>query len=356
MKVFLYCQILEIMTGGITVSTRHFESSPVSASFPRYFCIASNMNVTRKRPLILVPGQCACAALLLTIVCSILRGTQQKVQSFNHNQSSEPSAAIVYLAGGLDEDIFQLNQSLVKLDKHFISRHSYPVIILHDDFNSSTRTKLGSALTFQPVFRKVQLEMSHQDQQVFGLNLSTMHSTWISRGKWNYQNMCRFWFKSILLETSPISDYDVIVRFDTDSVLTKSVPSNFIAEFIDGGFYYGFNQVSQDCLPYSDGLGGLAQSFAANLSGAPVNALLWASVKSHTQCVPLFYNNFEMLSLRFFREHEGVRKWLDAVDRNGGIYRSRWGDAPLRYTTAALFVPLEKIKEFNPSKFPYAHY
>jgi mannosyltransferase len=168
--------------------------------------------------------------------------------------------------------------------------------------------------------------------------------------------MCRFWFKAILLQTSPVAKYDFIVRFDTDSVLTEPVPSDFIAEFIDGGFYYGFYQVLQDCPPYSDGLGGLAQSFAAKLSNAPVNALLWASVKAHTHCVPIFLNNFELLNVRFFRGNDEVRQWLDVVDQNGGIYRSRWGDAPLRYITAALFVPLEKLKEFNHSKVPYRHY
>ncbi|CAF1456887.1 unnamed protein product [Rotaria sordida] len=43
----------------------------------------------------------------------------------------------------------------------------------------------------------------------------------------------------------------------------------------------------------------------------------------------IIFTNFAIANVSLFRDHSLIRAWLHKVDRNGGIYRHRWGDAPI---------------------------
>jgi hypothetical protein len=51
---------------------------------------------------------------------------------------------------------------------------------------------------------------------------------------------------------------------------------------------------------------------------------------------PMYYNNFEVMSLAFARSR-GVQQLAHHLDRWGGHYRFRWGDAPIRWTQMQFF-------------------
>ena len=55
-----------------------------------------------------------------------------------------------------------------------------------------------------------------------------------------------------------------------------------------------------------------------------------------TAHAPMFYTNFEIMNVSWFRDaaRRGVRAGVDAT---GQIFGNRWGDAPLRWLTLALF-------------------
>ena len=55
-----------------------------------------------------------------------------------------------------------------------------------------------------------------------------------------------------------------------------------------------------------------------------------------------YYNNFELVSMTFFRRPE-VTHWTKYIMNSLGTYRHRWGDAPLRYITLALFATDDQV-------------
>jgi hypothetical protein len=67
---------------------------------------------------------------------------------------------------------------------------------------------------------------------------------------------------------------------------------------------------------------------------------------------PIFYNNFEIGKLSFWREPR-VREYLAAVDASQGTLRYRWGDAPIRSGAVSLFLPADQIHYF--SDLQYTH-
>lgn len=59
-----------------------------------------------------------------------------------------------------------------------------------------------------------------------------------------------------------------------------------------------------------------------------------------------FFSNFEVGDLSFFR---GVanEKYFDWLDRGGGFYYERFGDAPIHTLSVAMFVPKSEIWFFQ---------
>jgi len=59
-----------------------------------------------------------------------------------------------------------------------------------------------------------------------------------------------------------------------------------------------------------------------------------------------FWSNFEIASLDFWRSDAYI-KYFDYLDKEGGFYYERWGDAPVHSLAAALFLPVSKIHWFG---------
>jgi hypothetical protein len=67
-----------------------------------------------------------------------------------------------------------------------------------------------------------------------------------------------------------------------------------------------------------------------------------------------FDNNFELGSMEFFRRPD-VGNWTKAVLRSGGVFKYRWGDAPLRFLTMALFATDEEVLHRRDLHIEYCH-
>lgn len=59
-----------------------------------------------------------------------------------------------------------------------------------------------------------------------------------------------------------------------------------------------------------------------------------------------FWSNFEVASLKFWRS-QAYRDYFEYLDKTGGFFYERWGDAPIHSIAAALFLPRDKIHYFE---------
>jgi mannosyltransferase len=65
-----------------------------------------------------------------------------------------------------------------------------------------------------------------------------------------------------------------------------------------------------------------------------------------------FWSNFEIADMEFFRS-AAYRKIFEYLDRDGGFYYERWGDAPVHSLAAAMLLKPEEMHHF--SDFGYVH-
>jgi hypothetical protein len=80
----------------------------------------------------------------------------------------------------------------------------------------------------------------------------------------------------------------------------------------------------------------LTAAFIAKNKITVQNPVMLANSFNHTVEVPTFWTHFEVIDLSFM-QRDDVLDYIDAVDESTGIFLYRWGDAPLRYITLALF-------------------
>ncbi|CAG8604122.1 9637_t:CDS:2, partial [Cetraspora pellucida] len=59
-----------------------------------------------------------------------------------------------------------------------------------------------------------------------------------------------------------------------------------------------------------------------------------------------FWSNFEIGDLNLWRS-EAYRKFFDFLDKKGGFFYERWGDAPVHSIAAALFLKRHEVHFFN---------
>ena len=84
------------------------------------------------------------------------------------------------------------------------------------------------------------------------------------------------------------------------------------------------------------------------------NPVMLADVFNHSIEIPNYWNNIEAIDLSFIRGEE-VLNFTKAVDESQGIFLYRWGDAPLRYVTLALFANTSQVLHREKLGLAYCH-
>ena len=171
---------------------------------------------------------------------------------------------------------------------------------------------------------------------------------WSRRDKWSYHNMIRFWFRDIFqLLPAGVENF---LRLDTDSKITKI--SGNLFEHMQGRKYMA-NDVMVEWGPVAEGFEIFVKEFVSENFIKPRNSALWNDAFSNAES-KLFYNNFEIGSVPFFRS-AAVLNFTVAVMRSNGIYRYRWGDALLRYATIAIFASSSDLIQRSQVGIEYCH-
>ena len=84
------------------------------------------------------------------------------------------------------------------------------------------------------------------------------------------------------------------------------------------------------------------------------NPDMFVDVFNKTFEMPNYWNNIEVVDLSFM-QRKNVRDFIKAVDESKGIFLYRWGDAPLRYVTLALFTNASQVLHRTKLGLGYCH-
>lgn len=166
-------------------------------------------------------------------------------------------------------------------------------------------------------------------------------------GKWNYQHMCRFFFKSVFLHPA-LCDAEMFMRLDSDSFINTS---QNLFKYMNKSIVYMHNRILNDGSYVTKGIKEFTYSFICALKVRIKDNYNFN--KAFINNPLLYYNNFEICRMKFFRTKE-MFLFMFLIDLSYGQFLYRWGDAPLRYISLSLYAE-QKSKISIPKNVIYCH-
>ncbi|KAI1440078.1 glycosyltransferase family 15 protein [Annulohypoxylon stygium] len=170
----------------------------------------------------------------------------------------------------------------------------------------------------------------------------------------SYHHMCR-WNAGLFALEKRLKDYDWFWRVEPGVRYYCNVNYDVFRFMQENNISYGFNMAILDDARSLPSLWERTEEFIDKNGdlihpNADFEWVLHDSDGQYNNCQ--FYSNFEIGSLKFFRG-EAHQAYFNYLDRTGGFYYERYGDAPVHTLSVAMFLPRSQIWYFR--DIGYAH-
>jgi hypothetical protein len=251
---------------------------------------------------------------------------------------------IVYLTTRNELD--SLNKSLLQLSRLLVN-NPRPVVIFHEGDFSDNDTQLSLAQTLGS-----RTPLGFERIRVF----NSTKGPWsvYRRSPWKYYDMCRFF--TLMLPNHPLLTlFSFYWRLDSHSYIFALKPIADPFEIMQKrNIQYAFTMINEEAPVFVIGLWSFFHQFLSDSGLKPSRAFHQTQTDSSGgYSHAIIFNNFAIANVSLFRDHSLIRFWLHKVDRNGGIYRHRWGDAPIHTLALTQFLQREQIAQLR--YFGYWH-
>lgn len=144
----------------------------------------------------------------------------------------------------------------------------------------------------------------------------------LTRGQRGYRHMCHFFANDVFLRNE-LSSYEYYMRLDVDSFILSKISFNIFDAMRSRNLKYAYRMIMTENARVAEGLLETAKAFFSTNRDIAVS-------HPYIRKAKLYYTNFEICDLKFFRS-DPWQRYFAAIDSAGGIWRTRWGDAPIRW-------------------------
>ena len=230
-------------------------------------------------------------------------------------------ACIVYLIRGDETSLRQLERSLSLLKDNFLPWSPADIVIFHEPNFDPSR--------FEGRIAGIPVRFALVDFSAVPEALSAVESA-----KRGYRHMCHFYSNDIFLRPE-LDGYTHYMRLDDDSFILSPLKFNVFMRMKERGCHYAYRAILKDKPVVCEGLGKVVNDFIRDnpdiARGPGWRSAYWC-----------YYTNFEICDIAWFRR-EPYQRYFRAIDAAGGIWRKRWGDAPIRYFGVNALMSSERI-------------
>lgn len=252
-----------------------------------------------------------------------------------------------------NSDLYSLLESIRHIEDRFNRKFQYDWVFLNDEEFTEEFKRVTSAMISgktkyglipkehwsfpewidQDKAREVREQMKEK-KIIYGDSIS-------------YRHMCRyesgFFYRHELLD-----DYDWYWRVEPDIKIHCDIDYDVFKFMKDNGKKYGFTISIKEYAATIETLWKTTSEFMEKHPEHvhPNNMLDFISDDngvSYNLCH--FWSNFEVGSLDFWRG-EAYSAYFDFLDKSGGFFYERWGDAPVHSIAAALFLDRSELHHF----------
>lgn len=252
--------------------------------------------------------------------------------------------------------------SIKDLERSFNKKYQYPYVFLNDDdFTDHFKEEINKNISSSAKFGKLTEEQWGAPSWIDKSRMTDTLVNFKSRGiiygdSVSYRNMCRF-FSGYFYRHELVKDYDYYWRIEPEVNFFCQMHYDPFKFMKDNDIKYGFVILIREFMETIPSLWETTIEFLEEnrdkLRNNAMMEFILNESKEYNGCH--FWSNFEIGSFEFFRS-EMYQRYFDFLDKKGGFYYERWGDAPVHSLAATLFLKKNQIHHFNDIGYKHSIY
>ncbi|KAI7853428.1 nucleotide-diphospho-sugar transferase [Circinella umbellata] len=311
---------------------------------------------------VIIPASLICTLLLIAQQNGAWNSIRQRKNSYTQNYHPKPhqngtreNAAFVVLVR--NEDLTAMRETMQQLEDRFNRRYNYPWIFLNNDpFDEKFKTftsGLASGETYYGTFNQTMWgypDWIDQDKARAARDDMAARQI-IYGGSESYRHMCRF--QSGFFFRHPLLDnLDYYWRVEPHVKFTCDIDYDPFTVMREKDLKYGWTISIKEYVETIPTLWDTVKNFMKEHrdyivpKDDPESLLGWISNdggESYNLCH--FWSNFEIGALKWLRSKEYI-DYFNYLDKTGGFFYERWGDAPVHSIAAALMLKQSEVHWF----------
>ncbi|KAI9504872.1 Mnt1 protein [Coemansia spiralis] len=281
--------------------------------------------------------------------------SQQYTTSNNITYVTQPKdqllrAAMVALVRNSELD--GMRATVRQVDDRFNRRFGYPYIFLNDEDFSEEFMKGMREITDAPIYFG-KLPADHWGLSEY-VNETKVHEMlaynkgrYIYGGSYSYRLMCRY--QSGFIHKHPLlANLDYYWRIEPGVTYFCDMPYDPFKYMKDNNLVYGFTITPMEKALTVETLWETTRKWMLeNPQHLPEESFIkWAVNDKSEYTLCHFWSNFEIVDLSFYRS-KAYESYFQHLDRAGGFFYERWGDAPVHSIAAAMLLRKEQLHWFE---------
>ncbi|KAF9373125.1 hypothetical protein CPB97_000778 [Podila verticillata] len=260
------------------------------------------------------------------------------------------SAAFVMLVR--NKDVHGARSAIRQVEDRFNRNYQYPYVFLNNEpftskFQELVRTMSKANMTFVQIPEEHWSYPEWIDEDLAEearYNMRKIIYGWSE----SYRHMCRYQ-SGFFFQHEVMLQYDYYWRIEPDVKYSCDVDFDPFLYMQDNNKKYAF---TISIIEYPETIRSLWNTTRSFMQKYPHllaenNSLEFISDdEGETYNMCHFWSNFEIVDMRWMRG-EAYTTFFDHLDRAGGFFYERWGDAPVHSIAAALLLPRNEIHFFR---------
>ncbi|KAG7194345.1 alpha 1,2-mannosyltransferase 2.4.1 [Scheffersomyces spartinae] len=262
-----------------------------------------------------------------------------------------------------NSELYKLLPSIRAVEDRFNHKYHYDWVFLNDEeFTDEFKTLVTALVSGKAQFGKIPKEHwsypEYIDKNKAAAVRKQMKEKKIIYGDLeSYRHMCRF--ESGFFYRHPLMEnYRWYWRVEPEIQIFCDVDYDVFKYMEENNKTYGFTISIHEFRATIETLWDETKKFMAKFPQFvdKDNFMDWISDdKGETYNLCHFWSNLEIADMDFWRG-EAYTKYFDHLDRAGGFFYERWGDAPIHSLAVALFLPKSKIHYFDNIGYKHSVY
>lgn len=323
-----------------------------------------NVVVRTKKVLLSRWKHCLAAASLIIVV--ILFQVISKVDTTQliptiptnvfQNQHSESTSSEKDILFSLvrEDEVHNMVKSIGQIQKRFNNKFHYDWLFASEtNFTTEFRTRIQKAFTsgtalFEQIPHEFWMYPDSIDQYKAAQGRAKLAEEGIIYGgSESYRHMCRF-NSGFFYHLDTLADYRYYWRVEPNIGIKCDILEDPFKVMREGNYTYGWTMTMPENKRTVETLWATVKDFIREKKPSmPLENMLDFVTDDNARTYNLchYWSNFEIGDLDFFRSDQ-YQDYFEYLDKSGGFFYERWGDAPVHSIAVSLFLPSEKIKHF----------